>query len=497
MITAHLYKFLFASAAYLSWKYFRDFFRKQYYHRKMPNFASEFNRLRKKTTNSSEIFKLIVSLTRKFSQETKSSMFAIIVGPVSSVFAIHPDAYSAILKSQKHLTKASRYKQLESWLGEGLVMSTGKKWQQRRKIVTPSFHSDMLKSFVGVMNEQADIFVAKVDQLNEQGREIDIARLLKMCTLDVICETAMGVKIFAQKDEDHPYNRALEGVAHTNAVRNRIPMLRFDFIFRWTEHYKQQKDCLKVVTNFTQSVIRERIKQKGEVRKEKMFLDVLLDAETEGGEKLSTKAVQEEVDTFMFAGHDTSSTTLNWTIYVLGRYPEVQRKLQREIDAVFGGNFDADVTIDQMKDLRYMDMVVKEVLRLYPPAAFVGRQLEEDCVVDGTFLPRGTDFTVFIHFVHRHPDIWTRPDDFLPERFDPECPMDAGKSHFAYIPFSAGPRNCVGQRFAMQEVRVILVKFFSKFSVVSHTREEDLEIKTGLVFEVKDRLDITITKREI
>ena len=90
-------------------------------------------------------------------------------------------------------------------------MSTGKKWQQRRKIVTPSFHSDMLKSFVGVMNEQADIFVAKVDQLNEQGREIDIARLLKMCTLDVICETAMGVKIFAQKDEDHPYNRALEG----------------------------------------------------------------------------------------------------------------------------------------------------------------------------------------------------------------------------------------------------------------------------------------------
>ena len=91
--------------------------------------------------------------------------------------------------------------------------------------------------------------------------------------------------------------------------------------------------------------------------------------------------------------------------------------------------------------------------------------------------------------------MWTRPDDFLPERFDPDRPMDPERPNFSYIPFSAGPRNCVGQRFAMQEVRVILAKFFSKYSVVSHTREDELEIKTGLVYEVKDRLDVTITRR--
>ena len=189
-------------------------------------------------------------------------------------------------------------------------------------------------------------------------------------------------------------------MAETNAARNRFPVLRFDFVFKLTQHYSKQKKCLKTVTDFTRSVIEERRRIHSRV-KDKMFLDVLLQAETECGGKLSTKEVQEEVDTFMFAGHDTSSTTLNWTVYLLGRNLQAQLKLQEEIDDVFGKDFECDVTAEMCRELRYMDMVVKEVLRLCPPAAFVGRQLEEDCVVDGRFLPKGTDFTIFIHFAHR------------------------------------------------------------------------------------------------
>ena len=222
---------------------------------------------------------------------------------------------------------------------------------------------------------------------------------------------------------------------------------------------------------------------------------MLVTAKNEDGSSLSADDLQEEVDTFMFAGHDTTSTTLMWAIYLLGRNPEVQKKLHEELDLVFGGDKTCDVTFDHIKDLTYLDLVIKETLRLYPPAPFIARNLEEDCILDGMVVPKNTELSINIYHIQRHPDIWEEPNKFIPERFETENRLKANRPPYAYIPFSAGPRNCVGQRFAVQEQKVILAKFFRNFSIVCFDKEEELTVNMGLVLEIKQQMNFQIKKR--
>lgn len=213
------------------------------------------------------------------------------------------------------------------------------------------------------------------------------------------------------------------------------------------------------------------------------------------GTRLSMEDIQEDVDTFMFAGNHTISSALTFTLYLLGRHRKVQSKLQQEIDSILGSNFQGHVTVDKLSELTYMDAVIKESMRLYPPVAFLGRQTTEECDIDGVKVPKGQDVTIFVHFLHRNPNIWKEPEKFDPDRFSIEKRSELTKSNFSYIPFSAGPRNCIGQRFSIQEIKIFLSKFFSKFNVISWDREEDLTFDVNLVFQSLEPLDITITYR--
>ena len=208
------------------------------------------------------------------------------------------------------------------------------------------------------------------------------------------------------------------------------------------------------------------------------FLDVLINSQTEDGKRLTLRDLQDEVDTFMFAGHDTNATSLIWTLYLLGRNPEAQERLQREVDEVFAGA-DTTVTSDNLAQLTYTEMVIKESMRLFPPVSMVLRKLSEDAFIDGCWVPKGTTCRVMIYAIHRNPELWQEPGEFRPERFDRE--NSCGRHAFAFLPFSAGPRNCIGQRFAMYEQKVLLAKFVKKFSVRTNVDEGELKINMGLV----------------
>lgn len=256
-----------------------------------------------------------------------------------------------------------------------------------------------------------------------------------------------------------------------------------------------------MLRRFTAGVIKNKLKNEKSVtshtkqKTKKAFLDMIISAETEDGKKLSAEDIQEEVDTFMFGGHDTSSTALTWAIYLLGRYPDKQQKLHDELDAIFDGDKSCDITTDHLSQLVYLDLVIKEVLRLYPPVAFIGRQTDEEVVIDGKKIPKGSDLSIFIYFINRHPELWNEPDKFIPERFEVEKRLERNLSPFAYIPFSAGPRNCIGQRFAIQEMKVILTKFFRQFSVVSLDEEKDITVIPSLILEITKPLNLELKKR--
>ena len=190
----------------------------------------------------------------------------------------------------------------------------------------------------------------------------------------------------------------------------------------------------------------------------------------------------------MFEGHDTTTYGLLWTVHLLGRHPEVQRKVHDEIDQVLSE--EESITKDKLRKLVYLEQVIKEAHRLFGSVPFVMRNLSHDCEVDGYVLPKGLDVAVAIFNLHRNPHVWKDPETFDPNRFTKE--NSANRHPFAHIPFSAGPRNCIGQKFALQEEKVLLSLLLKKYRFISHEEEQ---IMGQLILKPYKQLDISIEQR--
>jgi len=451
-----------------------------------------------------KFFKAYLKVSEQLSTEKNNKLGMLWYGLYpADLLVIHPESAEIFLKGNKHTVKSSEYEYVSSWICQGLVTSHGDRWRRKRKLLTPTFHFDILKDFVTVMNEHTDIFIQHIEKEVNCGRFIDLQKRLKLFTLDVICETAMGTTVGVQNDENNSYLKGIQSMCEIIQERVSNPFLGNEFIFRKSKLARKQDEVLNVLHSFTRDVILDRIKKsvnrstyiKTTEKKRVAFLDLLIRTLNDDGTRLSMEDIQEDVDTFMFAGNHTISSALIFTLYLLGRHRKVQSKLQQEIDSILGSNFQGHVTVEKISKLTYMDAVIKESMRLYPPVAFLGRQTTEECYIDGIKVPKGQDVTIFVHFLHRNPNIWKEPEKFDPNRFSIENRSELTKSNFSYIPFSAGPRNCIGQRFSIQEIKIFLSKFFSKFNVISWDREEDLTFDVNLVFQSLKPLDITITYR--
>jgi cytochrome P450 len=188
--------------------------------------------------------------------------------------------------------------------------------------------------------------------------------------------------------------------------------------------------------------------------------------------------IQEEVDTFMFEGHDTTKSAINWTLYAIATNQEVQQRLHREIDQLIGGS-NHMLSVDDLNKFEYLDCVIKESLRIYPAVPFIERILSENAFIDGKQLLKGTQATLFIYQVHRDERVFPDPEKFKPERFSSENTLN--RHAYAYIPFSAGKRNCIGQKFAMMEIKVVLIKLLSKYEICCEQALDEIKILFELV----------------
>ncbi|CAH1801368.1 unnamed protein product [Owenia fusiformis] len=193
------------------------------------------------------------------------------------------------------------------------------------------------------------------------------------------------------------------------------------------------------------------------------FLDILLMAKDENGIGLTTKEIRAEVDTFMLAGHDTTGAAISWTMYALAKYPEYQEKVRNEVDAILEDTGGA-LEWEDLSKLQLLTLFMKETMRLYAPVPFISRCLDDDVVIDGKKVLAGVNVRLCIWAMHRHPDIWGEDvEEFKPERFHPDKMKDFDS--FGYIPFSAGPRNCIGQNFALAEEKVLLARLLHKYEL--------------------------------
>lgn len=401
-----------------------------------------------------------------------------------------------VLRTSKHLTKSSMYSFLHDWLGTGLLTSGGDKWKKRRKALTPSFHFNILKYFSTIIEVESKVLVESLNRVCDSDNAVDIQPLISLATLDVICQTAMGIKINAQNQSFSEYVSAVVSMNSQLQLRQKSPWLWPDFVYRSTPYGKKWYKTLNTLHNFTTDVIRKRIQSRKEdpqshhQRKQKPFLDALLELYDNG--EIDIEGVREEVDTFMFEGHDTTASGISWTLYRLGRNQSIQKKLQKEIDEI--SNRPGDL-IRNIQESRYLDCVVKEGLRMHPPVPLFARDLEEDVVVNGNLIPKGTTLGVAIAVLHYNPAYWDEPFTFNPDRFKSEKFIN--RHPYSYVPFSAGPRNCIGQRFAILEEKIMLYHVLLNFDLNSVQSVEEVRVCYEIIQKSENGLLVELKRRKL
>ncbi|XP_065091256.1 cytochrome P450 4d1-like [Ochlerotatus camptorhynchus] len=416
----------------------------------------------------------------------------------------------ALLSSQKFLDKSVQYDFIRPWLGDGLLTSTGRKWHSRRKIITPTFHFKILEQFVDIFDQQSNIFVQQLKSVAASGEDFDAFPKVTLCALDVICESAMGTTVNAQLNSDSAYVRAVKDMATVVMARSYKAFARFDFTFYFTPYRKMQDKALKILHDYTDSVIRSRrqeltqaASQNGKstdenendvgIRKKTAFLDMLLQARVEG-RPLNDLDVREEVDTFMFEGHDTTTSAICFLIGILAKHPDVQQKVYEEVQTVIGDDPTTPITLSKLNQLNYLDLVIKETLRLYPSVPIFGRKLLDNHEINGTVFPAGSNLVIFPYFMGRDPDYFDNPLEFRPERFAVETSADKANP-YRYVPFSAGPRNCIGQKFAVAEIKSLISKTLRHYELLPPKQPKSEKIIAEMVLRPEGGIPVRVKKR--
>ncbi|CAL1294908.1 unnamed protein product [Larinioides sclopetarius] len=322
------------------------------------------------------------------------------------------------LMEKKIIEKNFTYKWMEPVLGTGLLTSEVSKWKPRRKLLMPCFHSDILRGFVPVFNEYSQKFVEFLQK--ETKKEFTyIETPVTLLTLDIICETMFGVKTGDSENDIPQFVKSFRRVNELFAVRMFQVWLWPNCLFKLSKDGKETMHHVKVVHDFTRN------------------------------------------------GHETVSISIVWALYLIGLYKDVQTKIHEELDKVIGKDTTREVLEKDLNDLEYLDCVLKEASRLYPAAPWFGRKFPKDTPsnICGHVIPKGTACVVLTYFLHRDEEVFLDPEKFDPGRFSAENCHKIPE--YAYIPFAAGPRNCIGQRFAMMEIKIIMSSILRNFSIES------------------------------
>ncbi|XP_066255301.1 cytochrome P450 4d2-like [Euwallacea similis] len=407
-----------------------------------------------------------------------------------------------VLSSNTILEKSDIYTFFHEWLGTGLLTSTGTKWKKRRRIITPAFHFSILDQFVQIFDKDTDILVDKLQRPAADKATVNIYEYVNLCALDSICESAMGVTIESQNLKNQNYVHAVKDYCRIAIVRMMSSWKRISVLFKLTEEHGLQQQNVEILHGFSTSVIEKRKrefvnKKLNEAlqvdsfgRKNKLaFLDLLLNA-TVDGKPLSPGDIREEVDTFIFEGHDTTSSAIASALFLLANNPKHQDLVRKEQKDIYGKDRDRPTTQQDLNEMKYLDLVIKETLRLYPPVPVIGRRITEAIEYKGQKIPKNTFLTIFIYGMNHDPDYFDSPEEFVPERF-----LDTNlKSPYMYVPFSAGPRNCIGQRFAVLEMKCMISKIIRHFVLSPTNPPHKMIMVSEAVLKSKNGVNIQLEK---
>lgn len=369
------------------------------------------------------------------------------------------------------------YRVLKPFLGNGLLTSEGDFWKRQRKLAQPAFHYKRIASY-------SDTMVQHTQQLLQDwhtGETRMIDREMMKVTLGIVNKTLFNVDISAEADR---IGEAMTVILHA-ADDNMNAVVALP---SWMPTPKRlhQKRMVAQLDAIIQRFISERRQSQHD---EGDLLSMLLLAKDDDGQGMSDQQLRDEVMTMFLAGHETTANTLMWTFYLLSQHPDIKQRLYTEIDSVLG---DRTVTLSDLSNLPYLEMVLKESMRLFPPAPAVSRSPYTNIQLGGYTVTKDAIMQISIFAMHRSSRYWHNPDVFDPERFSPE--NETKIPHYAYLPFGGGARVCIGNQFAMMEAKLLLVTIMQHYELELASNHEvvpqqllTLRAKHGMKMVIKHR----------
>jgi cytochrome P450 len=396
--------------------------------------------------------------------------------------ASHPDLVRSVLQDDaKRYTKVSRgYEILRRFLGDGLLTSEGERWTRQRKIAQPAFARERMQQFAPVMTAAAEARVAAWSKLPSNGDVLDVADEMTATALEIAGRAFMSTDVSGQADR---VRKALAFLSEDTMRRIHMPL---EPPLSWpTENNRRYEEAVRDIDAVVYELVGRR--RRGESQGYDL-LAMLMEARDESsGDWMSDRQLRDEIMTLFTAGHETTANALSWTWYCLSLAPEAERRLHAEVDGLRKAPAFGDVA-----KLPVTNAVVREAMRLFPPAWILARTALEDLVLGGYHVRRGSVVFVSPYATHRHPAFWAHPDAFDEDRFAPAVLEKV--SRYAYIPFGAGPRICLGMQFALTEMVLVVATIARKFRLVL-APEHRVEVHPAVTLRPRHGMKMRLERR--
>ena len=361
------------------------------------------------------------------------------------VLVAHPnDARWVLQEHAGNYNKRTRgFEVLRGFLREGLLTSEGDHWLRQRRIAQPAFHHTRIAGFGDTMTQATGELVDR--WLCASAPDVvDVTAEMMRLTLRIVGEALLSTDVSHEADRvGQALNITLRRA--NDAIGRIVPLPGW-----WpTPASRRLRAAMRTLDDLILEIIAGR--RTGDSDPDDLLSMLMQARDEETGEGMSDAQLRDEVMTIFLAGQETTAIALGWTWYLLSQHETVRQRLHTEIDTVLNGRTPA---VTDLPRLRYVERVVKESMRLYPPAWVISRCAIEDDVIGGCRIPAGAIVLVSPYVTHRHPRFWANPEDFDPDRF--EASRHAERPLFAYFPFGGGPRQCIGNSFAMMELVLVV-----------------------------------------
>ncbi|XP_069700746.1 cytochrome P450 4C1-like [Periplaneta americana] len=419
------------------------------------------------TGDLSEIFKSVISLC-----DTYGAISKVWFGPIP-ILMICGKEYTQIIMEKKTLTNRGKIVNIltkDSFMG-GLFSLEGKEFKRHRKIVQSTFQNKELDQFVQVFTTNSEILINKWKPL-ANGQVFEVYKYLFQCTVNAVLETTRTDNFCKHADLEAGLSKLVEKSNDIFSLRILHPWLLSDTIYYLTNDYKTFRKCKENVHSKIRSIVRAKYEnhrtetiQKihtvdGEVMTNKVsLLDVMIKSD------MSESEIAADFLNVIAAGAETTAIACSYALFLLGEHQYIQNKIFEEQKIVFQDDLFRSVTAEDLPRMVYLEQVIKETMRLFPPVEFLFRQADEEVRLDSEYvLPSGVFTVISIHHVHRDPKVFPDPERFDPQRFSPE---GISRMHpYSYIPFGGGCRICVGAKYSLMEAKTMMSTLLRRYQII-------------------------------